>query len=140
MEPLYSAASGRTRPDPASRQRSALSTLRRRWLRFERCVGAGDDVVYGGKGLAEIDGGDDTDKLYGQSGDDTVIGGAGIDRLVGGAGDDSLIATDDILGDTLFGGNTDGLDNGNDRAQIDHPNGVLRDFVFAVDVTSDRLN
>jgi Ca2+-binding RTX toxin-like protein len=97
-------------------------------------AGPGDDLVYGGKGLDSIDGEQGNDKLYGQSGDDTVIGGAGIDRIVGGSGDDNLIATDSTLGDIIFGGNTDGLDNGNDRAQIDDPNGVLRDFVFAVDV------
>lgn len=97
-------------------------------------AGVGDDLVYGGKGLDSIDGEQGNDKLYGQSGDDTVIGGAGIDRIVGGSGDDNLIATDSTLGDIVFGGNTDGLNNGNDRAQIDDPNGVLRDFVFAVDV------
>jgi Ca2+-binding RTX toxin-like protein len=97
-------------------------------------AGAGDDLVYGGKGLDEIDGEQGNDKLYGQGGDDTVIGGAGIDRIVGGSGNDNLIATDNTPGDIIFGGNTDGLDNGNDRAQIDDPNGVLRDFVFAVDI------
>jgi len=71
----------------------------------------GDDVLKGGDGDEEFDGGRDKDLLMGGGGDDTLTGGNGADTLMGGKGDDVLDggAKSDVLSggkgdDTLTGG------------------------------------
>lgn len=60
--------------------------------------GAGDDRLYGGPNLDEIDGGPGNDRIYGRRMHDRLAGRRGDDVLVGGG-----------VGDTLYG------NSGNDR-------------------------
>lgn len=61
-----------------------------------------DDVLVGGFGNSQFDGGAGHDRLAGEDGDDRLLGGVGNDRLEGGAGLDFLIGGDGD--DSLDGG------------------------------------
>jgi Ca2+-binding RTX toxin-like protein len=83
---------------------------------------AGNDMLSGGAGNDLLNGGDDKDNLSGGAGDDTIHGDDGNDRLDGGAGNDDLqgdVGDDRLFGrdgsDKLAGGSgRDSEDGGND--------------------------
>jgi len=67
----------------------------------------GNDVMYGGLGIDNGDGGQGNDRVYGgPGGDSTLYGGsAGADRVFGGDGNDGCVTTIDNSGnDSVFGG------------------------------------
>ncbi|MGF1639955.1 MAG: 5'-nucleotidase C-terminal domain-containing protein [Rhodospirillales bacterium] len=53
--------------------------------------GPGRDTLHGGDGDDVLEGGPDGDRLFGGDGDDTLVGGDGRDRLAGNKGNDLLI-------------------------------------------------
>jgi Ca2+-binding RTX toxin-like protein len=79
--------------------------------------GAGFDVIKGGTGDDQLDGGDDADQVAGEAGDDRVSGGAGDDQLEFGG--DQMTAGADAGADDIRGG------AGNDRVSyLDHSGAV----------------
>ncbi|MEP2118403.1 calcium-binding protein, partial [Bauldia litoralis] len=76
----------------------------------------GLDIIDGGNGNDDIDGGDGIDFLSGDAGNDALDGGAGADLMDGGAGNDTLNGGSN--GDNLGGGSGNDILNGNGGADI----------------------
>ena len=69
--------------------------------------GTGNDLMRGGPGADDGDGGRGDDRVYGgDTGDSTLYGGAaGVDLVFGGPGNDACLATVDGMGnDSVSGG------------------------------------
>jgi Ca2+-binding RTX toxin-like protein len=86
----------------------------------------GDDVLIGGDGEDQINGGNGNDTVVGGAGDDALVGGNGNDLLFGGEGNDRLNGGNGV--DVLTGGRGDDnlqAGNGDDGLAGDEGNDML---------------
>ena len=86
----------------------------------------GNDIIYGGKNIDKINGGNGNDKLFGYNGNDIIKAGAGNDLIDGGNGNDQIYGesgTNTLKGgagnDKIYGG------SGNDSIYGDAGNDVI---------------
>ena len=99
--------------------------------------GDGNDTIYGGEAVNNIDGGDGNDTIFGFGGSDTIIGGLGNDSLNGGAGADIFVFSDNSGHDAILDFE-DGLDviDLSSHSQITDYNDILN---LATQVGSDVI-
>jgi Ca2+-binding RTX toxin-like protein len=88
--------------------------------------GAGFDIIHGGEGNEEMDGGGaGNDQLFGEGGNDVIRGGPGNDLEDGGSGDDQIGYSNGIYNDADEGADDVRGGSGNDKLILDaHPGGV----------------